>query len=169
MGKKNESLVKAEPQAITVEAHLRDTPPQGPEATPIIDLTLVRSKKYVKSLLEGDAAEVMQLLQNQMTALLLAFNDQMLRWMEVLNSPKSNPLERVEAGEHINNLMGAAARMAETRVKLQVTSGLDKLTQAGLAKPKLYEKEKELTPEEFVAKYKKQMPADSIPVSKNPS
>lgn len=167
--KKNDAIVKAEPQAITVEAHYKEAQNDEPAAQPIIDLTLVRSKKYVKSLLEGDAAETMQLLQDQMTALLLAFNDQMLRWMEVLNNPKSNALERVEAGEHINNLMGAAARMAETRVKLQVTSGLDKLTQAGLAKPKLYEKEKELTPEEFVSKYKKAMPADIVMVNKNPS
>lgn len=142
-----------------IVAEFVDTrPPLQDEAPHIVDLTLMRSKKYVKSLLAGDAMETMKLLGDQMTVLLLAMNDQMLRWMEVLADPRSDRLERQEAGMHIGNLIGAASQMSETRIKLQVATGMDKLTQAGMAKPKLYEATAAVSPEEFVEKYKHLLP-----------
>ena len=143
------------------------TPPPEPEAPPqVVDITLTRSKKYIKSLMEGDAFEVMKMLGDQMTTLLLAMNDQMLRWLEVLNDPKSKKNDRGEASFHIAALMNAVAQMAEARIKLQAATGFDKLAQAGMAKPKLYEsKEPDMTPERFMEKYKHLMPQNAKPKS----
>lgn len=156
--KKDEALIVIAKERLP-EGKPRVEDPEEPEQ--VVDITLVRSKKYIKSLMNGDAFEGMKMIGDQMAALLLGMNDQMLRWLEVLNDPKTDKRGRGEASFHINMLMQAVSQMADARIKLQAATGFDKLAQAGMAKPQLHEKGKDLSPEEFLEKYKDLVPQGS--------
>lgn len=152
-----------------LEAELVDEIPgsDGSNPTQTINLKLARSKKYIKSILDMPADEAMKFLGDQMTTIMMLANEQMLKWLEILDG-ETNPKVRMEAAHHINNLMTSVTQISETRIKLQIATGMDKLAGLGLDKPKLHKKDKDISPEEFMAKYSKLMPNVEIQPTKDP-
>lgn len=150
-----------------VEAAIVDNLPNDP---PIVTLRLDRSKKYIKQLMDMEAGTVFKFLDDQMATILMAANEKMLGCLEVLECD-DNPLRRLEAANTMNVLINAVSKMSEAKIRLQVATGMDKLAMAGLARPKIYEKESESTPEGFAKKWAHLIPNGTplVPDDKNVS
>lgn len=152
--KKNNTAVAVIPPKEAV-VHARIIDPQADADKEQKRLTIKRSKQYVQEILDMPADEAIKLLRDQVTTKLLLINDQILKWLEVLDT-EQDWRKRTEAASHIQMLEKCAADVTSSKIGLDKALGMELLPHLPENALQVGEAPSEITPEAFQRLYEEE-------------
>ena len=128
----------------TVEAEFipAGTPPDR-------EMTLKRTKRLVKTILDMSEEDALTLLREQVTTKLLLINDAVLKWLEVLEH-EEDWKRRAEAAQYIQTLEACATQITTSKIQLDKALGAGLEAHRPQDARRLGEPECEVSAEEFL-------------------